>query len=151
MNAEIKVLYDLACQVRGNAYAPYSQFTVGAAVQMQNGQTFVGCNVENAAYPLSTCAEQVAITKAISESGGSQSGNLQLARGIKRIVVVASPLASPCGACRQVISEFSDEQTEIYSFNVDDPDHVQHWTIDQLLPDRFKSTCLLVKHPDDAK
>jgi cytidine deaminase len=84
--------------VRERAHAPYSNFKVGAAVEDEEGKIFTGCNVENATYGLTLCAERVALFKAISEGAGR----------IKRIAVVADTdvLTPPCGACRQVLWEF---------------------------------------------
>ncbi len=94
-------LVDAAAAVRRNAYAPYSNFRVGAAVRASDGRVFAGCNVENASYGLSICAERAAIFNAIAHG----------ARDIVAIAVVtdASPPASPCGACRQVMSEFAPD------------------------------------------
>lgn len=108
-------LIKLALQARENAYVPYSKFSVGAAVEMQDGSVFTGCNIENAAYSPSICAERVAIFKAVSEGH----------RSVKKIAIVAGDnMGSPCGVCRQVLQEFSpqgeiilakDEETfEIY-------------------------------------
>jgi cytidine deaminase len=87
-----------ALAVRENAHAPYSNFKVGAAVQDVSGRIFTGCNVENATYGLSVCAERVAILKAISEGAGR----------LTRVAVVADTdiLTPPCGACRQILWEF---------------------------------------------
>jgi cytidine deaminase len=84
--------------VRENAHAPYSNFRVGAALRAKSGQVYTGCNVENATYGLTVCAERVAIFKAISEGE----------RGFDAIAVVADTetLTPPCGACRQLIWEF---------------------------------------------
>ncbi|MGB0439446.1 MAG: cytidine deaminase [Paracoccaceae bacterium] len=92
-------LREAALAVRENAHAPYSRFKVGAAVQTDTGQVFVGCNVENVAYPEGTCAEAGAIA-AMAASG---------ARSIQAVYVVAdspTPVA-PCGGCRQKIAEFA--------------------------------------------
>ncbi len=87
-----------ALRARENAHAPFSKFKVGAAVQDESGRIFTGCNVENATYGLSVCAERVAIFKAISEG----------ARKFTRVAVVADTerLTPPCGACRQILWEF---------------------------------------------
>lgn len=87
-----------AWAVRENAHAPFSHFKVGAAVEDQEGRVFTGCNVENATYGLSLCAERVAVFKAISERAGK----------LVRIAVVAETdvLTPPCGACRQILWEF---------------------------------------------
>lgn len=91
-------LVDAALKVRENAHAPFSNFKVGAAVEDESGRIFTGCNVENATYGLTVCAERVAIFKAISEG----------ARKFKRVAVVADTevLTPPCGACRQILWEF---------------------------------------------
>ena len=95
---EADPLLQAARAVRERAHAPYSNFKVGAAVEDEAGQIFTGCNVENATYGLTLCAERVALFKAISEG----------ARRIRRIAVVADTdvLTPPCGACRQVLWEF---------------------------------------------
>src|SRR6202167_3237259 len=91
-------LIDAALQARENAHAPFSKFKVGAAVEDSTGRIHTGCNVENATYGLTVCAERIAVFKAISEG----------ARGFKRVAVVADTetLTPPCGACRQILWEF---------------------------------------------
>lgn len=91
-------LVEAARQARENAHAPYSNFRVGAALHATSGRVFGGCNVENATYGLTVCAERVAIFKAISEGE----------RGFDSIAVVTDTdaLTPPCGACRQLIWEF---------------------------------------------
>jgi cytidine deaminase len=91
-------LISAALQARENAHAPFSKFKVGAALEDANGRIHSGCNVENATYGLSVCAERIAVFKAISEG----------ARGFKRVAVVADTetLTPPCGACRQILWEF---------------------------------------------
>jgi cytidine deaminase len=87
-----------ALQARENAHAPFSKFKVGAAIEDATGRIHTGCNVENATYGLSVCAERIAVFKAISEG----------ARGFNRVAVVADTetLTPPCGACRQILWEF---------------------------------------------
>jgi cytidine deaminase len=96
--SEKDLLIDGAKQARENAHAPYSNFRVGAALRSTSGRIFTGCNVENASYGLTMCAERVAIFKAISEGE----------RGFSALAVVtdADSLTPPCGACRQLIWEF---------------------------------------------
>jgi len=91
-------LVDAALAVRSNAFAPFSKFQVGAAVEDADGRIHTGCNVENATYGLTLCAERVAIFKAISEG----------VRAFRRVAVVADTavLTPPCGACRQILWEF---------------------------------------------
>ena len=94
----MKELIDRALEARENAHAPFSHFKVGAAIEDEKGRVFTGCNVENATYGLTMCAERVAVFKAVSEG----------ARKFSRIVVAAdtSVLTPPCGACRQILWEF---------------------------------------------
>jgi len=91
-------LTEAALAARENAWAPFSGFRVGAALEDENGRIFAGCNVENATYGLSVCAERVAVLKAISEG----------ARKFRRVAVAADTdtLTPPCGACRQILWEF---------------------------------------------
>ena len=94
----MKSLVEAALEARLNAHAPYSHFLVGAALEAEDGRVFAGCNVENATYGLSVCAERVAVFKAISEG----------ARKFRRVAVAADTdvLTPPCGACRQILWEF---------------------------------------------
>src|SRR5215472_3696773 len=91
-------LLTAALAARENAFAPFSKFKVGAALESQVGQIFTGCNIENATYGLTVCAERVAVFKAISEG----------ARQFRRVAVAADTdaLTPPCGACRQILWEF---------------------------------------------
>ena len=91
-------LLEAALEARNNAHAPFSKFRVGAAIEDESGRIFTGCNIENATYGLTICAERVAVFKAISEG----------ARKFKRIAVAADTdvLTPPCGACRQILWEF---------------------------------------------
>ena len=96
-------LIQLAIEVRKQAYAPYSKYRVGAALVTTTGKFYTGCNVENAAYPDSMCAERVAIFKAASEGE----------RKFLAIAVVTSNGGTPCGSCRQVMTEFGLDVTVI--------------------------------------
>ena len=98
---EKKKLIEAAMAVRENAFAPFSSFKVGAAIEMAGGEIIDGCNVESATYGLTVCAERVAIWKAVSQGK----------RKIKHIAVVADTeeLTPPCGACRQIIWEFAGD------------------------------------------
>ena len=91
-------LLEAALAARELAHAPFSKFKVGAAIEDETGRIFTGCNIENASYGLTICAERVAVFKAISEGAGK----------LRRIVVVADTevLTPPCGACRQILWEF---------------------------------------------
>lgn len=99
MEKEIQELVQMAKLAADKAYAPYSKFKVGAALLTASGKIYSGCNVENASYGLSICAEQVAVVKAVS------SGEIKF----KIMVIFADTedLTSPCGACRQVVAEFN--------------------------------------------
>lgn len=116
-----------ATAAREHAYAPYSGFTVGAAVLTEKG-IFTGANVENASYGLTCCGDRAAIFNAISQG----------AREFHAMAIVtgADEPAMPCGACRQVMSEFFDAQTPIFVANTDGK--VRTTTIAELLPLTFK-------------
>ncbi|HSR35177.1 MAG TPA: cytidine deaminase [Anaerolineae bacterium] len=120
-------LIALAQQARDRAYAPYSNFPVGAALLGRSGQVYTGCNVENAAYPLCTCAERTAVTKAVSE-GESE---------FEVIAVVTATGATPCGACRQILREFGGRDGDLRVIIADLDGNVRTFTIDQLLPEGF--------------
>ncbi|MBT2756742.1 cytidine deaminase [Mesobacillus foraminis] len=126
---DMKTLIHQAIEARKKAHTPYSNFQVGAAVLTKNKQVFLGCNIENASYGLTNCAERTAIFKAVSE------GEKQ----IEAIAVVGDtdgPI-SPCGACRQVLAEFCDEHTKVYLTNLKG-DTIET-TIQDLLPGYFSS------------
>jgi cytidine deaminase len=116
-----------------NAYAPYSNFRVGAALLLENGQIFSGCNVENASYGLTNCAERTAIFSAVSALGGKQVRIRALAVVNNREVP-----CSPCGACRQVISEFGPDADVFYI----GPAGIQQSNMRELLPNSFGSDSL---------
>ena len=107
---ENKRLIELSYEMMLNAYAPYSNFSVGAAILSENDKLFGGCNVENAAYPEGTCAEAGAISAMIA--GGCKT--------IKEIYIVSKSenIVSPCGGCRQKIREFSSDKTKIFLCNI---------------------------------
>jgi cytidine deaminase len=102
-----KELIDIAMGVRENAYAPYSNFRVGAAVETDSGNVYTGCNVESASYGLTVCAERVAIWKGISR-GEKRFGRIA-------VVVDTEELTPPCGVCRQIIWEFCGDVPVILS------------------------------------
>lgn len=96
---EITTLIEKAISASQNAYAPYSGYPVGAALQTSDGVIFTGCNVENAAYPVTVCAERTALVKAVSEGY----------RQFEAIAVVTRNGGSPCGMCRQMLYEFAPD------------------------------------------
>jgi cytidine deaminase len=122
---ESRLLIDLASEARRRAYAPYSNYQVGAALRTRSGRIFTGCNVENAAYPTSMCAERIAIFKAVSE------GEMEF----DVIAVVTSNGGTPCGGCRQVLAEFGLD-TQVLIAN-DKGRLVQETTVAGLLPGAF--------------
>ncbi|WEK54142.1 MAG: cytidine deaminase [Candidatus Cohnella colombiensis] len=122
-------LIQTAIDARKQAYAPYSGFQVGAAL-LSGGKIYGGCNIENASYGLTNCAERTAVFKAVSE------GNTKIE--VIAIVADTDGPVSPCGACRQVLAEFSDHNTTIYLTNLHGD--IEEWTMAQLLPGAFQAT-----------
>ncbi|HEX8807063.1 MAG TPA: cytidine deaminase [Candidatus Aquilonibacter sp.] len=125
MLSEHEALLSAARDVRERAYAPYSDFAVGAALETGEGEVFLGCNVENASYGLTICAERCAVGAAV-------------AAGYRNFeaIAIAGPdgaVTSPCGACRQVLVEFNPEMTVIFTT----PDGPVITTAAELLPHYF--------------
>ena len=120
-------LFEAAKKVREKAHVPYSQFKVGAALLSEDKKIIVGCNVENAAYPQSQCAEASAIGNFVSQGFSN----------IIEVVVIGSGdiLSSPCGGCRQRIREFASLDTPIHMCNING--HLKTLTLAELLPDSF--------------
>jgi cytidine deaminase len=122
-------LIELARSAREKAYVPYSRFGVGAALLAENGEVYQGCNIENAAYPVTNCAERTAIFKAISDG----------VRKFKAIAVIADcprPVP-PCGSCRQVLAEFCSQDMPVYLSNLSG-DYIRT-TVGELLPGAFNA------------
>lgn len=128
-SSQIEELHRLARHVAANAYAPYSLFRVGAALLLEDGSITTGCNVENASYRLTTCAEQSAIASAVALHGA--------AIRIRAIVIanLNDTASQPCGACRQTIHEFSSPVTEVFFPAADGS--LTRATIADLLPHAF--------------
>ncbi|XP_072383088.1 cytidine deaminase-like [Diabrotica undecimpunctata] len=129
LDPKIQNLINIATEARLNAYAPYSNFKVGASVMCDDGTIFSGCNVENSSFTVGTCAERCAYVKAISE------GKMKF----KAVVVVAqqeNSFTTPCGACRQFMSEFGN--IEVYMTKPSSSD-VLVLSLDQLLPYQFQT------------
>lgn len=129
-----KHLIEMARKAKENAYSPYSKFKVGAALLTKNGKVYTGCNIENSSFGLSICAERVAIFKAISEGE----------KDFEKIVIVADTDESirPCGACRQVMSEFGDFEVVM----VTKTNKVAKSSVRKLLPFSFNGSFLKVQH-----
>jgi cytidine deaminase len=117
-------LVALAIKARRLAYTPYSHYKVGAALLGKSGKVYLGCNVENASYSLTCCAERTAVFKAVSE------GETEF----EAIAVVTKNGGSPCGACRQVLSEFAPE---LVVYIADKDNHIKMTSIKKLLPAAF--------------
>ena len=125
----LAVLKTHAKNAAAQSYSPYSKFKVGAAVMGQEGEIYAGCNVENASYGLTQCAERNAINAAIS--GGLRAGTLMT-------LVIYTPtkqVCSPCGACRQVMHELMAPQSQ--EISCCDSDDYKTWTRNEYLPDPF--------------
>ena len=117
-------LLQAACDARKAAYAPYSNYRVGAAILAGDGRIFTGTNVENASYGLSMCAERTAVYKMVADG----------ARRILAVAVCTENGGSPCGACRQVLSEFAGD---VPVWLCDEAGRVRRTTLYTLLPDHF--------------
>jgi cytidine deaminase len=122
---EHRALLELANEARRRAYAPYSNYQVGAALRTSSGRVYTGCNVENAAYPTSMCAERVAVFKAVSEGETK----------FEVIAVVTPNGGSPCGGCRQVLAEFGLDTVVLIGDG--QGRLIQETTVADLLPGAF--------------
>ncbi|WP_188205986.1 cytidine deaminase [Alkalibacillus aidingensis] len=120
-------LVNAAKDMLDRAFVPYSKFPVGAALLTKDGKVYQGCNIENAAYPVTCCAERVAIFKAVSEGE----------RDFEALAVIANTdrPVPPCGACRQVMSEFFSPDMSVYITSKDM--EVKSTTVEELLPFSF--------------
>jgi cytidine deaminase len=138
-----ETLIELAVAATQQAYCPYSEFCVGAALLAKDGSIFTGVNVENASYGLTICAERSAFAAAIAAG----------AREFVAIAIVASGKtpAMPCGACRQVMSEFCSGDFTVYAATVNDPENPVTQNLSTLLPSAFSmnTTQLTTERPND--
>ncbi len=125
-----EILLDAAKIIRQKAYSPYSKFKVGAAVLAESGIVYIGCNIENASYSLTCCAERVALFDAIKS--GEQSFTAMA------IVADTPGPITPCGSCRQVMSEFFNKETIIYLANLEGKEITV--TMEELLPFSFEAS-----------
>lgn len=116
-----------ACAIRSRAYTPYSRFKVGAALLTDDGRVYTGVNVENASYGLTVCAERNAVGAMVHD------GALRIAA----VAVCTDNGVTPCGACRQVLSEFVDHESDVPVWIVDGQGNVRETTMFTLLPDHF--------------
>jgi cytidine deaminase len=121
---ELDSLVAAASDARTRASVPYSGFAVGAALRAEDGTVYTGCNVENASYGLTVCAERNAVFHAVAQG----------ARRFDVVAIVTSNGVSPCGACRQVLAEFGPHMTVILASPGGEP---RLYTLDQLLPAAF--------------
>ncbi|MEG2213700.1 MAG: cytidine deaminase, partial [Clostridiales bacterium] len=133
--AQLPQLRKAAAMARDNAYAPYSRFTVGAAMLAANGKIYVGCNVENGAFAPSLCAERGAVAAALAD-GQRNFLLLAVLGGGVDIPAAQLPLCYPCGVCRQVLSEFCGEDFPVLVMAGVEADRL--YTLGQLLPYGFK-------------
>ncbi|MBE5100683.1 cytidine deaminase [Priestia aryabhattai] len=122
-------LIDEAKKAREMAYVPYSKFKVGAALLTKDGKVYRGCNIENAAYSMCNCAERTALFKAYSEGDKEYSA--------LAVVAETDRPVSPCGACRQVISELCPKEMKVILTNL--KNDIQELTVEELLPGAFSS------------
>ncbi|MUK87302.1 cytidine deaminase [Ornithinibacillus sp. L9] len=125
-------LIEEAKKIREQAYVPYSKFPVGAALLTKSGKVYTGCNIENAAYPVTCCAERVAIFKAIAD-GEKEFTEMAVVANTERPV-------PPCGSCRQVMAEFFNSEMFIHLTNL--KDDVKSVKMKDLLPFSFQPTDL---------
>lgn len=132
---DYKALMLQACEAREKSYSPYSHFCVGAALLCKNGKVYTGCNIENAAYTPTNCAERTAFFKAVSEGE----------REFAAIAIIGGragekgEFCAPCGVCRQVMAEFCDSNFEIVLGN---DDKFEVYTLNGLLPHSFSKNNL---------
>ncbi len=124
-----ETLLEVAAEVAERAYAPYSEYKVGAALLCADGAVFTGCNVENSSYGLTNCAERTAIFSAVAKG---RRDFVALA-----VVALGEHMPYPCGACRQVLNEFCREEFSVYIAKTDALDDYEVISLSELLPHGF--------------
>ena len=129
MNQAIIRGFEAACAAQKRAYAPYSNFKVGAAITLKSGEIITGCNIENASYGLTNCAERTALFK-VYEAGYSKNDITQLV-----VVADAKRPVSPCGACRQVMAELMNKDCPVIMMNLSGEMYISK--VCELLPYQF--------------
>jgi cytidine deaminase len=129
IDVDRETLVRQAAEARERAYAPYSGYDVGAALLAESGRIYLGCNVENAVYPLSMCAERTAVFKAVCQGE----------RVFTAIAVVTENGGAPCGSCRQVLREFGEQTVVVIA---DGDGNWRETTVAELLPDSFSAANL---------
>ena len=127
-----RTLMEAAARAREFSYSPYSHYCVGAAILTEDGRIFTGCNVENAGYSATNCAERTAVFKAVSE-GAVRFRAIAVVGGRRGEV---SPFCAPCGVCRQVLAEFCSDELAVV---LGTPEHLAVHTLGELLPFSFTS------------
>jgi cytidine deaminase len=136
---KIRELIELAIKARENAYVPYSNYMVGAALLAKSGKIYTGCNIESCSYTPTTCAERVALVKAVSE-GEREFSMIAVIGGPKNGIDPNAPEAAPCGVCRQLIYEFGTDTLVICAKS---PDSYYVKPIKELLPHGFGPSHLI--------
>ena len=122
---ELEKLFEVARQAAENSYSPYSEFRVGAALRLSNGETVTGTNVENVSYGLTICAERAAVARAVSQFGP------KIRIGATAVANLNRSASPPCGACRQVLAEFMSPDAQVM---FPAPDGVRTMALSELLP-----------------
>jgi cytidine deaminase len=135
---EIKELIKRALDMRNFSYVPYSHFRVGAAILAKNGEVYTGCNIENASYTPTNCAERTAFFKAVSE-GVKEFKAIAIVGGMEDATELE--YCPPCGVCRQVMSEFCDKDFVVIVAKSEN--EYKTYTLPEILPDRFGPDDLL--------
>lgn len=140
-----KKLYELACLAKSRAYQPYSEYNVGCALQTIDGQQFLGCNVENAAYGSTVCAEANTVSNMVAYNGPTTIAALML-------VASGDTFPSPCGNCRQIIAEFATPETEVHLGRAKDDGtgfEVRTYRMSGILPLSFTQSTLFMATKDE--